>query len=202
MSGVLGSRDTGQVLVSRGTSRRRGGTRHLIGVLLSWCCGLVAAAIVALAVALTAVPAIAGGHTLTVLSGSMTPALPVGSVVVDRPEPVGSLRVGDIVTYTTTGGSGDPVLITHRIVAVQHGSGSPVFTTKGDANDVADRQPVRAEQIRGEVWYHVPYVGTVRDILLSKGTVLIAVAGVLFALGGWMLWRVWRREPVPGGDRG
>ena len=36
---------------------------------------------------------------LTVLTGSMTPEIPVGSVVIDRPVDPGMLKVGDVATY-------------------------------------------------------------------------------------------------------
>ncbi|HEX3779595.1 MAG TPA: signal peptidase I [Pseudonocardiaceae bacterium] len=155
--------------------------------------GLVAAAIVALALGLTVVPAVAGGHTLTVLSGSMVPTLPVGSVVVDRPVPASSLRVGDIVTYATTDPvSAAPILITHRVIAIRAGVGGPTFITKGDANNVADQRPVTAAQIRGRLWYDVPYVGLVRNALLSRGVGLIAAAVLLLLIGGWVIRRALR----------
>lgn len=190
----------------RATSRHGGRrVRHVLGVVASWLGGLIAAAVVALALALTVVPAVAGGHTLTVLSGSMVPALPVGSVVVDRPQPADSLRVGDIVTYSTTAPtSGKAELVTHRIVAIDTSHGSPVFTTRGDANNVADARPVAADQVRGKVWYHVPYIGTARNVLLTKGTALIAGAAVLFIAGIWILRRVWRPKSTAAntGERG
>ena len=75
-------------------------------------------------------------RTLTVLSGSMTPRIPVGSVVVVTPESPTKVQVGQVVTYQI------PVLdhhvISHRVVKVISGGDHPVLQTKGDANAAPD----------------------------------------------------------------
>jgi signal peptidase len=169
--------------------RRRGWPRRVFGWLVGTFASLVVAAIIALAVGLTLVPAVAGGHTLTVLSGSMVPRLPVGSVVVDKPVQASSLRVGDIVTYRTK--SDDPAfpnaLVTHRIVAKKPGAHGPVFTTKGDANNTADRDPVQASQIRGKLWYDVPYIGTARNFLTTKAGLTMTGGAIVLIAAVWFL---------------
>jgi signal peptidase len=184
-------------LTDKPRARRTSGgiVRHRVNRLFSVLAGLIALAILAVAAALTVVPAIAGGHTLTVLSGSMVPALPVGSVVVDRPVAASALHLGDIVTYSTTDPvSNVPILITHRIVGVRETATGPVFTIKGDANNTPDERPVTANQIRGKLWYDVPYIGVIRNELLSPGAALIAIAVLLFGSGCWLLYRtLWPR---------
>jgi signal peptidase len=174
--------------------RKRSWARTALGWLVATVSGLAVAAIVALAVALTLVPAVAGGHTLTVLSGSMVPRLPVGSVVVDRPVDPSSLQVGEIVTYHTK--NDDPAfpdaLVTHRIVDVKATQDGPVFTTKGDANNVADKQPVQASQIRGELWYDVPYIGTARNFLATKAGLMMIGGAVVLIAAIWFLYRLFR----------
>ena len=159
-----------------------------VGAMLS---AAVVVAILALAVGVTVVPAVVGGHTLTVLSGSMAPRLPVGSVVVDKPADPATLRVDDIITYEL----GDD-LITHRIVAIKQTADGPLFTTQGDANEIADTKPVAASQIRGRLWYVVPYIGTVRGFLLSRAGLIAGSAAVLLIGAIWLLARVNR----PGTD--
>ena len=91
-------------------------------------------------------------------------------MLVDRPVAADSLRVGDVITYATTDQvSGALILITHRIVEIGSGSGGPTFITKGDANNAADDRPVEAAQVRGKVWYHVPYIGVVRTSCSPRG---------------------------------
>jgi signal peptidase len=164
--------------------------RRVSGIVGGAVTGVVVFALLALAASITLVPAIAGGHALTVLSGSMEPALPVGSIAVDRPASAKSLRVGDIVTYTPSGEADiSGAVITHRIVAIHQAGGEPMFTVKGDNNRFEDRNPVASSQIRGKLWYDVPYLGTARNAVLNKATPLIIGALLLLGTGIWVLRR-------------
>ncbi len=147
----------------------------------------------ALAAALTVVPAFVGGHALTVMSGSMAPALRPGSIAVDRPVDPTILHVGDVITFTSLDQvTGAPETVTHRVVRITDDVSGPLFTTKGDANDVTDEQPVRADQIHGRLWYDVPLVGYVRGALRSRGLLMVAGGIVLLSAGGWLLrWSGW-----------
>src|SRR4051794_38499467 len=78
---------------------------------------LAVLAVVAFAIAvLVVLPRATHGTALTVLTGSMTPEIPVGSIVVDRPVDPGTLHVGDIATYQKEPGKAE--FITHRIVKI------------------------------------------------------------------------------------
>jgi signal peptidase I len=181
--------------------RRSGTTRRWLGALLSVTASLAVLAIAAVAVALTLVPTLVSGQAVTVLSASMTPALPPGSVLVDRPVATDSLRVGDVITYDTTDEvSGAPILITHRIVAIESGSAGPTFITQGDANEDPDTRPVNAAQIRGKVWYHVPYIGVARNFLLAQGAGLILGGAIALVAAVWFLIRLVRSDPKPAGS--
>ncbi len=185
------------VETSPAVGRRPGLAGRILGRLLGTLSTLAVAAIVALAVGLTVLPAAVHGHTLTVLSGSMLPRLPVGSVVVDRPVDPGALRVGDIVTYASGRN-----LITHRVAAIKQSPTGPVFTTKGDANRTADSEPVQASQIRGRLWYDVPYIGIVRSFLLSRAGLLAVGGGGLLIAAIWFLIRLNRPSAADDGGRG
>jgi signal peptidase I len=112
----------------------------------------------------------------------MSPGIPVGSLVVDRPVDPGTLHVGDVATYQKTPGVAD--YITHRIVKIDASKNPTMFTFKGDANRGADLDPVPATAIRGKVWFHVPYLGAVRDAIHTKG----GVAGIAAAaLAGYAI---------------
>ena len=154
---------------------------------------LVALTLFALAAALTVVPAVVGGHAFTVLSGSMAPTLPPGSIAVDRPVDPATLRIGDVIIYTAADPvTGEPNTVTHRVVAIGHDALGPLFTTRGDANDVADEVPVRADQVHGVLWYDVPFVGYVRSTLRSRGLLMVVGGLALLLAGGWLLrWSGW-----------
>ncbi|WP_305094042.1 signal peptidase I [Prescottella sp. R16] len=141
-------------------------------VLLIAMVGFLAATIV--------VPRLTGSTPYTVLTGSMEPTYPPGTLVVVEPVDAGTLGVGDVVTFQWESGKVD--VVTHRITAVQYSAkGELRFTTQGDANPAPDERPVVPEQVRGKVWYAVPYVGYVNNIISGqqRSTLLMVVVGGL-----------------------
>lgn len=135
---------------------------------------LVTGLLVALGVALaaSAVPVV-GYRVYAVVSGSMAPAIPLGSMVIVAP--ASSYALGDVVTVAT----GDPRQpVTHRIVRV---TDDGRIVTKGDAN--ADEDPVvrQPEDVVGRVRLHIPLLG---HVLAAVRTVpgfifLVVIPGTL-----------------------
>ncbi|MCL2455299.1 MAG: signal peptidase I [Micrococcales bacterium] len=137
------------------------------------------------------VPGLAGAVPYTVLTGSMAPAIPVGSLVVAAPRE--AVAVGDVITFQR---SRDGQVVTHRVVGVGASTdGRLAYTTRGDANTVADLDVVRPEQVHGVVWYHVPHLGRLA-VLLTGPQRQAAVTSVAALLVGYAAWQVWqaRRE--------
>lgn len=133
---------------------RWGAGRFVVRV-VAW---VVILGVTALLVAAVLVPRVAGATPYAVLTGSMQPGLPPGTLVVVRPVAAEDLGVGDVVTYQLR--SGEQTVVTHRVVGVGYdGRGELSLQTQGDANDVPDERPVRPVQVRGELWYGIPYVG-------------------------------------------
>lgn len=130
--------------------------------------GLILAAVCAALALLTILPRAVGGNALTVLSGSMSPRIPVGSVVLVRPVDPYAIKLGDIITFQRE--SGREGLSTHRVIEIHEGPSSLAFTTKGDANQKADSSPVPAEAIEGRVWFSIPHLGTIRSALGIRGS--------------------------------
>jgi signal peptidase len=128
---------------------------------------LVIIGVVVVLAAAVVVPRLAGATPYTVLTGSMRPGHPPGTLVVVKPVDAEALAVGDIVTYQLE--SGEAAVVTHRIVAIgSQLDGDLVLTTQGDANDVPDKEPVKPVQVRGRLWYSVPYLGYVNSALSGK----------------------------------
>lgn len=168
---------------------------HPVRRVMQWAAGTALVLVVALALAVAVVPALGGATPLTVLSGSMEPALPVGSTVIVRPRPASEIAVGDVITYTDrTTESDETRIVTHRVVGIEPG---PAFVTKGDANDAPDAGLVQAADVRGVQWYSVPYVGLLRERLFTPPGVFFAAGVLLLVLAAHLLVpRTVARKPV------
>ncbi|WP_435738435.1 signal peptidase I [Cellulosimicrobium sp. PMB13] len=154
----------------------------------------VLALVLLLATLVIVVPRLVGGIPLTILSGSMEPNLPVGSLAVVRPVDPAEIRIGDIVTYLPN--PEDPTAVTHRVVAIDtHQDGTRTFTLQGDANASPDA-PVQEHQVRGTVAYAVPWLGHVNSAVNGeqRAMAVYVVAGALFLWAVVLWWRAWRRR--------
>lgn len=120
-----------------------------------------------------------GWNMYTVESASMTPKLPVNSVVVVQKIEPEQIKEGDIITYILNENN---VLVTHRVVAVD--SQNQTFTTKGDANNSNDSTPVRWGNVVGKATFCIPGLGTPVKFLTnpSNRPYVIAVIAVLLIL--------------------
>ncbi|SDJ76049.1 signal peptidase, endoplasmic reticulum-type [Nocardioides sp. YR527] len=153
-----------------------------VGQFVVWFVIIAAGAVIVLGVA---APRIVGGEAFTVLSGSMRPGMPPGSLVVVRPVDPATLRIGDVITFQLR--SGEPAVATHRITGIgTDTTGERVFTTRGDANDADDVKPVRMVQVRGERWYWLPYVGHLNSLLTGEQRAITRLVGAGL-LGGYAL---------------
>lgn len=97
----------------------------------------------------------------TVTSGSMSPAVKVGSVVVTRPIDTRTIELGDIITYYSPQ---NVQLTTHRVVGIEEDS-PPYFLTKGDANEEPDPYMVSSASIKGKVAFSMPLLGYITDFI-------------------------------------
>ncbi|MBR2561373.1 MAG: signal peptidase I [Eubacterium sp.] len=135
---------------------------------------------------LLALPRLFGISGYTVLSGSMEPTIPVGSIVyarsVDQPD---SLAEGDVVVFYEGIGS-TPVV--HRLL--ENHLSEREIQTKGDANGAADLMPIPYENIIGKEVLHIPFLGV---ILSPLGTLTGKIAMFAMILGGLLLCHVAKR---------
>lgn len=166
-------------------ARRRGGWLRLVGTSLL---AAVLAVIVGIGLLAIVVPAVTGSTALTVLTSSMEPHLPPGTMVVMRPTDPADIEPGMVVTYQLK--SGEATVVTHRVTQVlRQTDGERVFITQGDANPSADIDPVREVQIRGTVWYAIPYVGWAALALQGEQRAIVITIAVV-ALFGYAAWAV------------
>ena len=145
-------------------------------------------AVVALALILIVVPKIAGATPLTVLTSSMEPRYPPGTLIYVLPVKAADVRLGDVITYQIR--SGDPAVISHRVIAINSPpNGKRTFILKGDNNSQPDQLPVIPAQIRGRLWYSVPLLGWVGSALngSKRSWIVDVIAAALFVYAAYMI---------------
>jgi len=146
-------------------------------------------------VAVVVVVHLSGLRLVPVLTGSMTPYAPAGSLVVTVPVAGEDVAVGDVVAFRPPApfevSGGHPIL--HRVAGLTGDAAAPAMTTKGDANPTADPWQVslRGAQL-GRAVVVVPWVG--RVLAGGAGAVLALVAGGALLLGGLRALRRQQRE--------
>ncbi len=137
-----------------GKRARRGSRRSLPAVLCRILGTLMLIVLVLFCLPLT-LPRVWGWHIYTVVSGSMEPYIPTGSLLYIRQAQPEDMAEGDVIAYY--GGTGSGAVITHRVVENRVVMGE--FITKGDANQEADINPVRYADFIGQVAYSIPEAG-------------------------------------------
>lgn len=115
-----------------------------------------------------------------VMTPSMEPELPVGSLVLVQPTAYEDIYIGDDITFVR---DQNLTLVTHRVI--EKDDKTQFITTQGIANNSADA-PVNYQNVVGKVIFHIPYIGYfVIWISTKKGKIIceiIIVAVVAFSI--------------------
>ena len=121
---------------------------------------VVAAAALA---AMTSGAQLAGLETYDILSGSMEPSIHTGSLVYVRTGiACDRIQAGEVIAFDI----GEDRTVTHRVLDVN--TRDKTFTTKGDANALADPQAVPWNRVRGTVVAAIPKLGSALDAFTAR----------------------------------
>lgn len=131
-----------------------------------------------------ALPGIFSYQMFNVISGSMEPAVKVGSLIYVHEEEPEGIKEKDIIAFY---GMPEGGIITHRVVKNNVVSGT--FVTKGDANDGEDPTPIPYDNFIGRVMLTVPYMGKVLTVMTSfygkiAAACVVGLGAVLNLIGG------------------
>ena len=139
--------------------------------------GIILIVLVVLVLVPVFLPKILGYQTFNVISGSMEPSLPVGSLVLTKGIPAEEVQVGDVIVFHRGG-----TAVTHRVVENQ--VEEQQFITKGDANKAEDFQPVPYQDLVGVVRHHYATLGALMGFFTTLTGKIILIA--LIAIGALM----------------
>lgn len=136
-------------------------------------------------------PSVLGITPMAVLSGSMSgdaeDHIEVGDLIfIGKAEPK-ELAEGDVITFMQ-----NKTVVTHRIIGIETDKdGKLLFTTKGDANNTEDREPVSEDDLVGVYMGRIPKVG---DFALFLQTPLGMILFVGVPLLAFIIYDIVRRQ--------
>lgn len=108
-------------------------------------------------------PRLLGYRLYVVDSGSMSPTINMGSMIIVKEMQPNEINKMDIITYY---GHDSSSRVTHRAVDIIDNGKS--FITMGDANETEDPMPVEGDKLIGKVVFKIPYIGTIFKFLSTK----------------------------------
>jgi signal peptidase len=127
-----------------------------------------------------------GWRAYVVHTGSMTPNIPSGDLVIDRP--AGPVHVGEVITFARAPGQ----YVTHRVHAIT----ADGIQTKGDANPTPDFGYVTQSEVKGRVDAVIPGAGYVAVFCSHPD----GVAGVVLLMCSiWLAWSLFLESDVSNG---
>ena len=111
-----------------------------------------------------------GIQVYSVISGSMEPEYPVGSLIYVKKVDPDEIKVRDVITYVLP----NDMPSTHRVVGID--KENQLFYTKGDANNTEDGAPVHYKNLIGTPIFTIPCLGYVAHYIQHPPGMYVAVA--------------------------
>ncbi len=123
------------------------------------------------------VPSVLGYSVLKIQTGSMEPEYKTGSIIVTRKVSAEELKVGDVISFYSTGGQIADMVNTHRINEIVYlKGGEKQFVTKGDANEYVDEYPVYGKRVIGKVILNLGVMsGSIIGFLQNPNIILFLI---------------------------
>lgn len=109
---------------------------------------------------------VGGFMMFRVVTGSMEPTIPVGSLLVAQQVEIESIQVNDIICFRTQISEIWGEIVTHRVVGMTDSvSGGILLETKGDANLASDIYMVDQTNFLGKVMWHTGDGSVLADVM-------------------------------------
>jgi signal peptidase I len=133
-----------------------------------------------------------GQQVFIVRGSSMSPTIPLGSLVAARAIAPDAVAAGDIVTMRLPSGT----VVTHRVVRTVDTSDGLALETRGDANQASDGGLIPAAAVIGVVDAYVPMAGYILG-MLSMPSGLVSIISTL----GSLLLAIWLLDDMAAAER-
>lgn len=119
---------------------------------------------------------------VAVASGSMSPALEIGDLLIIQGVSPENIQKDDIIVFTPLPEYGSAYNI-HRVTRIQQlGNGTLLFKTKGDANDSEDPYWVPDSRVHGRPINRIPYIGY---IILDPTIPIVITVIIIIIILAW-----------------
>ena len=112
-----------------------------------------------------------GIYMFNIVSESMEPTFYKDDLVIVKRCKMQELKKGDIITFKQ-----DDRTISHRMIAITQENGEFKFITKGDNNDILDKETVEMKDVYGKVLFSVKKIGKfIHYIQNARGLINIVI---------------------------
>lgn len=119
-----------------------------------------------------------GIYMFHIVSESMEPTFYKNDLAIVKSCNTEELKVGDIITFKQ-----EDRVISHRISEIVKEKGEEQFVTKGDNNEVADIEPVDAQNIYGKVVFVIPKIGKIVNYIQNvRGFINVCILIIMICI--------------------
>lgn len=141
------------------------------------------------------VPHIGGYTVLRVVTGSMAPTLETDTLIVVRKTEPAEVKEGDIISFYSSDPALEGAVNTHRVLSIREEDGIYYYTTKGDANNVADSYEASSVYLIGTVCFSSYVMGKLARLLANP---LIFIPVILIPLAVILICDIARTVKIAG----
>ena len=121
---------------------------------------------------------IGGYRVYDILTGSMSPTIKPGNLVVVKETLPNEVKKNDVITFKSDITNN---VTTHRAIDIVNSDGKTEFITKGDANNTQDPVSLDEKLLVGKVIFQIPYLGGIlRSLQNNKITLVFGFLFVIF----------------------
>lgn len=120
------------------------------------------------------VPSFGGYLPMIVLTDSMYPNIKSGDLVICHTVDASEVKTDDVISFFDPAGNGTSV-VTHRVVEIVEENGSLFFRTRGDNNNVEDKDLVPSENLVGVYNMRIAGAGNIAMFMQSTSGLIICV---------------------------